>query len=158
MDIVFKCTNCKQELEVDSGAAGQQINCPSCNKSIAIPQADPTNLRVGNAAAAANAANREAKNLAVPLSDRPVQSLIHKPLPSLETAAKEDASGLRIKTIRHSDCKEVGHDNFDKIATETLQKIGEDKIVSINTFSYTYTDLATRAQLTDFGILVVHKA
>lgn len=48
MDIVFKCPHCRQELEVDAGAAGQPIDCPSCGTKLTIPEADPTNLRLAS--------------------------------------------------------------------------------------------------------------
>jgi hypothetical protein len=157
MDIIFKCSFCKQDLEVDAGAAGQKITCPSCNHSLVIPQADPSNLRTG-LASLSSAAAKEEKHFAVPVSENPTQPLIHKPLPTLEVAAKDGNRQLRIKTLRHSDCKEVGHDNFDKVATEILGKIGEENIVSLNTISYTYIDIGTQKLITDFGLLIVYKS
>ena len=108
----------------------KSIPAPPANKSVARRAINPSPSRSRTRAICEWATllqlqmqqRREAKNLAVPLSDRPVQSLIHKPLPSLEMSAREEAPGLRIKTLRHSDCKEVGHDNFDKVATDALQK------------------------------------
>jgi hypothetical protein len=161
MDIVFKCPHCRQELEVDAGASGQPIDCPSCSKKLTIPEPDPTNLRVGIAGHTGghttNAGARELKSLSVPLSDKPVQPLIQKALPTLDTAKGDGTRQLRIKTIRHSDCREVGHDNFDKLSSEFLQRIGEENIVSINTFAYTYIDIGSQKLLTDFGVLVVYK-
>jgi hypothetical protein len=159
MDIIFKCGHCKQELEVDSAAAGQQIGCPSCGQMINIPAPDATNIRMGAPTAASNASAREERHFAVPVSEKPVEPLIKKPLPSLEAAAigKEGTRQIRIKTLRHSDCKEVGHDNFDKVATDLLQSIGEENIVSLNTFTYTFVDIGTQKLITDFGILVVYR-
>ena len=150
MDIIFKCGHCKQELEVDSGAAGQQIGCPSCGQMINIPAPDGTNIRMGAPTAATNASAREERHFAVPVSEKPVEPLIKKPLPSLEAAAigKEGTRQMRIKTLRHSD---------DKVATDLLQSIGEENIVSLNTFTYTFIDIGTQKLITDFGILVVYK-
>ena len=156
MDIVFKCPHCKQELEVDYGAGGHQITCPACSKSLTIPQPDSTNLRVAAGAGAA-AATREHKALSVPVSDKPVAPLIQKSLPSLENSAKDGAKTIRIKTLRHSDCREVGHDNFDKVASELLLKIGEENIVSITAINYSYIELGTQKMLTDFGVLIVYR-
>ena len=126
---------------------------------INIPAPDGTNIRMGAPTAATNASAREERHFAVPVSEKPVEPLIKKPLPSLEAAAigKEGTRQMRIKTLRHSDCKEVGHDNFDKVATDLLQSIGEENIVSLNTFTYTFIDIGTQKLITDFGILVVYK-
>ena len=86
MDIAFKCPSCHQELEVDVGAAGQQIACPACGKPMTIPQADANNLKVG-IAAHSSAAAKEEKHFSVPVTENPVQPLIKKALPSLEAAA-----------------------------------------------------------------------
>jgi hypothetical protein len=99
---------------------------------------------------------REEKHFSVPVRDKPGDSLIAKPLPSLEAAAKEGVK-MRIKTIRHSDCVEVGKDHFDAEVTKFLDKIGEPNVVSISTFNYTHMDLATRQWVTDYGILIVYR-
>lgn len=157
MDISFECPNCKQQLEVDSGAAGQEITCPACSKSLSIPVADPANVKVGSSGEASPAPGREHKHLSVPVSDGPVALLIKKALPPLESVSKDGTRELKIKTLRHSDCREVGHDIFDKVASEMVQKIGQEHIISINTFNYSFIELGTQKMLTDFGILIVFK-
>ena len=156
MDIVFKCPSCRQELEVESGAAGQTIACPSCGKSLVIPQPDPTNMKVG-IAAHSSAASREEKHFSVPVSEKPVELLIKKALPTLETAVKDGSRRLKVKTIRHSDCKEVGHDNFDTIVSDALGKIGDENIVSINSINYSYVEMGSQKILADFGVLIVYR-
>ena len=37
MDLIFNCPKCGQELEVDATGAGQEIECPSCEAQIQIP-------------------------------------------------------------------------------------------------------------------------
>jgi len=64
---------------------------------------------------------------------------------------------MRIKTIRHSDCVEVGKDHFDEVVTKFLEKIGEPNVVSVTTFNYTHMDLATRDWVTDYGVLVIYR-
>lgn len=155
MDIVFKCPACHQQLEVDLAAAGQQIACPSCTQTITIPQPDASNMKVG-IAAHSSAASKEEKHFAVPVSEKPVEALIKKAHAPLE-AARDGARKLRIRTIRHIDCKEVGHDNFDVVVTEVLGKIGEENIVSITTINYSYVEMGTQKMLTDFGVLIVYK-
>src|SRR5262245_15165562 len=130
MELMFVCPNCKQELEADASLAGTEIQCPACLHTIAIPQADPTTVKVMNPIAA-SAAAREEKHFSVPMHDAPTEVLIHKPPPPLEVAAKESEKRIRVKTIRRTDCMELGHDNFDKVVSEFLGKIGQENIVSI---------------------------
>src|ERR1051326_971940 len=144
MDIIFNCPNpeCKQELEVDSAGAGSEIDCPSCSQTIVIPQvgtkgtrtsgADTTgNLPVTSTGAAnvlnpiaTSAAAKIEMHLKVPVRAT-TESLIAKPLPPLEVTAKETDKKIRIKTIRHTDCIEVGHDKFDEFVSQFLGKVGE---------------------------------
>ena len=133
MDLLFKCPNCEQELEVDGSAAGSEINCPSCNEAITIPELQPV---AGQPAAAApapasgahleahpinpiasSAAAKIEMHLKVPVHDTPAESLIAKPLMPLEAAAQESDKKIRAKTIRRVDCLEVGHDRFDDAVT-----------------------------------------
>ena len=155
MDIIFKCPACHQQLEVDAAASGQQIACPACGKAITIPPPDASNMKVG-IAAHSSAAAKEEKHFAVPVTEGPVEALIKKAHPPLE-AAKDGPRKLRVRTIRHIDCKEVGHDNFDAMVTEVLGKIGEENIVSITTINYSYVEMGTQKLLTDFGVLIVYK-
>ncbi len=145
MDLMFVCPNCKQELEADTSLAGTQIQCPACAHRITIPEPDPTTVKVMNPIASSAA------------DDTPTEVLIQKPPPPLEVAAKETEKRLRVKTIRRTDCMELGHDNFDKVVSEFLAKIGQANIISINTFAYTHLDIGSQKLLTDFGILIVYK-
>lgn len=156
MDIAFKCPSCHQELEVDAGAAGQQIACPACGKPLTIPALDPNNMKVG-IAAHTSAAAKEEKHFQVPVTEKPVEVLIKKAAPPLEAAAKDGSKKIRIKTIRHIDCKEVGKDNFDLVVSDMLAKIGEENIVSITTISYSFVEMGTQKLLVDFGVLIVYR-
>src|ERR1043166_9032981 len=141
MDLVFKCPNCQQELEVDASGAGTEIECPSCQQAITVPEAEPPLLRTINPIAA-SAAAREEKHFPVPMHRPPTETLIKKPPPPLEVAAKEGDKKLRVKTIKHGDCVEVGKDRFDDVITEFLGKVGESNIVSITPVAYSHTDIA----------------
>src|SRR5262245_6730574 len=156
MDVTFVCPNCKQELEADASLAGTQIQCPACSQRITIPEPDPATVKVMNPIAT-SAAAREEKHFIVPLQDTPTEVLIQKPPPPLEVAAKDTEKRLRVKTIRRTDCMELGHDNFDKVVSEFLGKIGQENVISINTFAYTHLDIGSQKLLTDFGILIVYK-
>jgi len=168
MDINFKCPHCEQELTADESGTGSEIQCPSCNQPFVIPatrpagpaapaahdMAHPTNVMSSSAAA------REEKHFAVPQYDKgpaAAAPAIEKPLKPLDAAAKETDKQLRVRTLRRSDCVEVGKDHFDEKATDILGKIGEANVVSISTFTYTHQDLATRQFVTDFGILIVFR-
>ncbi len=167
MDIIFNCPKCEQELAVDSAGAGSEINCPSCSEKIVIPQAaKPAGPKPSPAPAAANqphsamqssAAAKIEMHLKVPVTAKQTESLIQKPNVSLEAAAKGADRGLKVKTIRHTDCIEVGHDNFDKFASEFLNKIGESNIVSVTPLSYTHLDIGSQKLMTDYAIMVVYR-
>ncbi len=166
MDIIFNCPKCEQELAVDAAGAGSEITCPSCSEKIVIPSASrasstlvPTSIDEVHPVnpIASSAAAKVEKHLKVPVHDKPTESLIAKPAKPLEAAAKETDKQIRVKTIRHSDCIEVGHDRFDEVVTEFLQKIGETNIVSITPLDYTRIDVGSQKLLTDYAVMVVYR-
>lgn len=159
MDVTFSCPNCRQELVVDSTAAGSQVECPACNKPVEVPALDPNTARLVAAAAsaAAPAALKGERHFSVPVHDGPAESLIQKPAPPLEAAARAGDKQLRIKCIKRTECVEVGKDHFDDVVSEFLAKVGEQNIISINTLSYTHMDIGTQRLLTDYGVMVVYK-
>ena len=159
MDIVFKCSNCDQELSVEDSAAGAEIECPSCNNRITVPDAAPRQ-EVLNPMATSAAARAEQPHFKVPTYDKAppaAAAAIEKPLAPLEAAAKHTDKQIRVKTLRHTDHIEVGKDLFDDHVSTILQKIGEHNIISITPISYTHMDMATRAWITDYGVMVVYR-
>lgn len=152
MDIVFNCPHCGLGLEVDQDAAGQQFDCPTCQKSVTVPI-----KTVWTGTAGPTPSPRDEKRMAVPASQKPIESLIQKPNKSLELAAKESKPGMRVKTIRHSDCKEVGKDTFDEVVSDFLNKIGDQALVSITPINYSYLDIGTQRLLADFGVMVIYR-
>jgi len=158
MDIVFNCPHCGLGLEVDQDAAGQQFDCPTCQKSVTVPTAAAVpNQTALTGTAGPTPSPRDEKRMAVPASQKPIESLIQKPNKSLELAAKESKPGMRVKTIRHSDCKEVGKDTFDEVVSDFLNKIGDQALVSITPINYSYLDIATQKLLADFGVMVIYR-
>jgi hypothetical protein len=178
MDIIFNCPNCEQELEVDASGAGSEISCPSCEETITIPQpgtkgtrtigtespqgglptfasAPSDTMNPANPIASSAAAKIE-RHLKVPVR-KTSESLIAKPLVPLEAAAKNSDKKMRVKTIRHTDCIEVGHDKFDEFVTNFLQKVGEQNIVSLTPLVYTHVDIGSQKILSDYAVLVVYK-
>ena len=143
MDIIFNCSSCNQELEVDVTGAGSEIVCPNCDETIVIPHVGTPGTRTSGAdtsgkipvsasppashgnpvsAMASSAAAKVEMHLKVPVRSTPTTSLITKAPPPLEVAAKESDKKLRVKTIRHTDHIEVGHDKFDEYVTQFLEK------------------------------------
>ncbi len=134
-----------------------------------IPDVAPANLaqadgqgvaarleaRAANPIASSAAAKIEL-HLKVP-THKSTESLIAKALPPLEVAAKETDRKIRVKTIRHTDCIEVGHDRFDEIVSAFLVKVGEANIISINTMTYTHLDIGTQKLLTEYAVMVVYR-
>src|SRR5207253_3177275 len=110
-------------------------------------QAPAATLNPSNPIASSAAAKVE-KHLKVPVR-KTSESLITKPPPTLEAAAKESDKKLRIKTIRHTDCVEVGHDKFDEFVTNFLNKVGEPNIVSITPLTYSHLDIGSQKLTTD---------
>jgi predicted RNA-binding Zn-ribbon protein involved in translation (DUF1610 family) len=167
MDVIFNCPKCDQELAVDSSGAGSEIPCPSCGETIVIPDPRaPAPRSMSPPAVSAeghpinpistSAAAKVELHLRVPVHKTPTESLIEKPLPPMEVA-KDSGKQLRTKTIRHTDCIEVGHDRFDEIVSAFLSKTGEANIVSINTINYTHLDIGTQKLMTEFGVMIVYK-
>lgn len=169
MDIIFNCPNCDQELAVDSSGAGSEISCPNCHEKIVIPtqpRADtgeippslttPTGEPVN--AIASSAAAKVEMHLKVPVRNKPSEVLVKDAPKALEVAAKGMDKQIRVKTIRHTDCIEVGHDKFDEVVTNFLGKIGEKNIHSINPLSYTHLDIGTQKLMTEYAVMIVYKA
>jgi len=157
MDVIFNCPKCGQELEVDASGIGEEITCPACSQKIRIPESavpapapataegEPAAPRWGNPTGSPIASSAAAKiemHLKVPVRSTPGETLITKPTVPLEVAAKESDRSLRVKSIRHIDCVEVGHDKFDEIVTKFLGKIGEHNLISVTPLAYTHLDIA----------------
>src|ERR1043166_7398509 len=154
MDIIFNCPKCEQELAVDSSGAGSEITCPSCGEKIVIPHAAAPAGYSGPPASpdaahpinpiASSAAAKIELHLKVPVRNKPSESLIGKPLVPLDVAAKESDKIMRVHTIRHTDCIEVGRDKFDEVVTNFLTKVGEPNVISISPLTYTHLDIGTQ--------------
>jgi DNA-directed RNA polymerase subunit RPC12/RpoP len=174
MDIIFNCPECEQELEVDSSGAGTEIDCPSCGEKILIPQpgtegtrtaapADTGNIPAGPGGSpvvnpiSSSAAAKVEMHLKVPVHAAPAASLLAKPQVVAEIVPKDSEKKVRIKTIRHTDCIEVGHDRFDEIVSQFLGKVGEKNIISINSINYTFLDIGTQKLMTEYGVLIIYK-
>ena len=126
MDVIFNCTNCEQELAVDAAAAGSEIQCPTCNTKLVIPEAEAGEPKPASAAPpsgpippppeggalpehsgamATSAAAKVHVHFSVPMHDKPGETLIKKAAKPLEVAAKDTEKKIRTKTIRPTNRK-----------------------------------------------------
>ena len=156
MDLIFKCSNCDQELAVDPSGAGSEIQCPSCNQTITIPDPEPQTIRSINPIST-SAAAKEEKHFAVPVRTTPTEVLIEKKVKALDIPTEGQEKKVRVRTIKRTECLEVGHDKFDETVSEFLSKIGPENLVSITPISYSHFELNTRANMNDYGVLIVYK-
>lgn len=169
MDIIFNCPFCDQELAADSMDTGTDIECPSCGKTIKIPPSDQEDVRTSPTQDAPppsvplpvvppSQPPRIEKEFVVPqrAAGSGSESLIEKPKPPLESA-KNPGGALRVKTIKHGDCIEVGKDKFDEVISEFLGRIGQANIVSITPVTYTHADASGSRMITDFAVMVIYK-
>jgi hypothetical protein len=83
--------------------------------------------------------------------------LISKAMRPLDVAAKDSDRKMRIKTIRHTECVEVGKDRFDEMVSNFLEKVGQANIISIHTVTYATIDSGSRMPLPDYGVVIVYK-
>ena len=169
MDIIFNCPHCEQEMAVDNSGAGSEIQCPSCGAKIMIPaeatppapESAPAESVGGGSQAshtiASSAAAKIEMHLKVPVRDKPGEVLIAKPKTPLEAVARGADKKIRVRTIRHSNCIEAGHDKFDEKVMEFLNEVGEANLVGVHTISYTHFDVGTQKLLTDYGVLVLYR-
>lgn len=156
MEITFHCPNCKQQLAADAQAAGQTIQCPTCNEDISIPEPDATNIHLTNPIATSAAAKIE-RHFAVPVHDGPAELLITKAKAKDEDEPVEGPKKMRMKVIRHTDCVEVGHDRYEETVAAFLNKVGEENIVNIAPLTYTHIDIGTQKILTDFAVQIIYR-
>jgi len=153
MDIIFKCPHCEQELEVDAAGSGSELACPSCAKVITVPEPEPGNI----VSVDSTVAPKEEKHFVVPQRTAANDELIQKPKRPLNVIAKDGDKKLRIKSFKRGDCQEVGHDHFDEVVSEFLDKVGHAHIVSISPITYSYIDSGTRQVMNDYGVVIVFK-
>ena len=72
-------------------------------------------------------------------------------------SAKGRDKAIRTKTIRHTDCIEVGHDKFDEMVTNFLQKVSELNIIGIHPLTYTHLDIGSQKLMTEYAVMIVYR-
>ena len=169
MDIIFNCPQCGQELAVDSRGSGSEINCPSCSETITIPAQDgprpatgaiPPEHNPGSpmSAMSSSAAAKVEMHLKVPVRNTPTEMLVKDAPKPLEVVAAGADKQIRVKTIRHTDCIEVGHDKFDDFVSAFLMKIGEANTIGIHPLTYTHMDIGSQKLMNEYAVLIIYKA
>jgi hypothetical protein len=157
-------------MAVDNSGAGSEIQCPSCGEKILIPAAatppapesapegaaDASHQSAGHSIASSAAAKIE-MHLKVPVRDKPGEVLIAKPKPPLEAVARGAGRKIRVRSIRHSNCVEAGHDKFDERVMEFLNEVGEANLIGIHTVGYTHFDVSIQKIVEDYGLVVVYR-
>jgi len=156
-------------LSVDSTGAGAEIECPTCNETITIPQestkAAPTfapaegeeGPKLAPSAIASSAAAKVQLHLKVPVHSAPAESLIKKPAVPLEAVAKGAGKQIRVRTMRHDKCIESGHDKFDEMVTKVLDEIGEANLIHVHPINFEHFDVQTQKVMTDYGLVIVYR-
>ncbi len=165
MEIIFNCPHCDQEMSVDASGAGSEIQCPTCNETITIPEKsekDAPTLPMVAAEHKASAINTSAAakiemHLKVPVRTSPSESLITKAAVPLDAVAKGADKQIRVRTVRHDKCIEAGHDKFDEIVTKVLAQIGEQNIISLHTMNFEHFDVQTQKVMNDYGMVIVYR-
>jgi uncharacterized protein YlaI len=107
-------------------------------------------------AIASSAAAKIEHHFSVPVSNKPVQTLVTRAIKPIEESAK-GTKRIRVKTIRHSDCIEVGHDIFDQTVSNFVEKVGDANIVSINPVNYSHTEHGGDRLVSDYGLIIIYK-
>jgi hypothetical protein len=164
----INCPNCEQVIVIPHvGTKGTRTSGADSSGKIPVaagaqaPSAAMTAMAAAHQpinAMATSAAAKVEMHLKVPVRSEPTQSLIAKPLTPLDVAAKKETDKrMRVKTIRHTDCIEVGHDKFDEFVTQFLEKVGESNIHSISPLTYTHLDIGSQKLMTDYAVMIVYR-
>ncbi len=141
---------------VDAGAAGQAIQCPTCNTEITVPAADVTNIHMHNPIHD-SAASKVEHHFVVPVREGPAEVLIVKPKIEEEVPGAGPKK-IKVRIFRHTDCVEVGHDRYEEFVAAFLNKIGEENIVNLTPLTYTHIDIATQKILTDYAMQIIYRS
>lgn len=166
MDLVFNCSSCEQELAVDETASGEQIQCPSCSTTVVVPPRSENRLveskpmmavpATAPMVAVAAQVEPEHRHLSVPQHQGPSEKLVKKTALAEPADAGPKVKHLRTKCIKRGSCVEVGHDRFDEVVSDFIQKVGDENVVSINPLSYGAMD-STGHMLPDYGVMIVYR-
>jgi len=165
MNVVINCPHCSQEMIIDEAGVGETVDCPACSKEFVIPQGRPEEeVRKEREAAAAASAPAEKK-------EEPKKEEKKKPMPSKEelaallpganrgkndAASAADSPGIKVKTIQHHLCIDMGKDLFDAQVAKILNSIPREDIINVNPLAYSYKDSGGDI-IADYGVMVIYE-
>lgn len=166
MNVVINCPHCNQEMIIDEAGVGETVDCPACSKEFVIPEGRPEEevRKEREAAAPAPEAKKEEPKKEAPKKEE------KKPMPSKEELAAllpgaqrgksgaeaADAPGIKVKSIQHHLCIDMGKDTFDAQVAKVLGSIPREDIISVNPLSYSYKDSGGDI-IADFGVMVIYE-
>ena len=164
MNVVINCPHCDQEMIIDEAGVGETVDCPACSKEFVIPEGRPEDEVKKERDKPADKQKEEPKKEEPKKDSKP-------PLPSKEelaallpgaqrskndAALNADAPGIKVKTIQHHLCIDMGKDLFDGQVAKLLATIPREDIISVNPLSYSYKDSGGDI-IADFGVMVIYQ-
>ena len=88
------------------------------------------------------------------MHEGPSESLVKK---KAHVEVETGPAKIRVRSIKRNLCVEVGHDRFDEVVADFLQKTSQENIISITPINYAYIDVAGNV-MPDYGVLIIYKA
>jgi len=158
-DLNFDCPHCGQNLTIDETQSGEQIDCPTCSKSIEIPKPGEQNSEViETKKPSPDDTEPVEKKYSVPVHEGQPEILVKskKKNESIEEESIEGDGRICAKTIKRGDCIELGQDKFDEALNEFLGKLKREQILSVHPVNYAHYDPATQKYLDDYGAMVIY--
>ena len=165
MDMSFSCPKCGLHITADESVVGELIDCPDCGHGIRVPppKKSKTNPAAKSTRSVAGVTGKSTKSASQALGHKPLTVPHHHgPQESLlkhshgPAAAKDEGPKIRVRCIKRSACEEVGHDHFDEVVTDFLNKVGQANIIHLSAISYGVMD-PTGHMLPDYGIMIIYK-
>lgn len=109
-------------------------------------------------AMASSAAAKIERHFSVPVHSKPTEILVKKAVKEEEVVVAPDAKKrIKLKIFRHTDCVEVGHDRYEEIVSQFLNKVGEENVINLANLTYTHIDIGSQKILTDYAFQILYR-
>lgn len=109
-------------------------------------------------AMASSAAAKIERHFSVPVHNKPTEILVQKVVKEEDVPATPDAKKrIKLKIFRHTDCVEVGHDRYEEIVSQFLNKVGEENVINLSNLTYTHVDIGSQKILTDYAFQILYR-